>query len=374
MNHAPASAAAEAPQQGRPEAPHVIAPSAEHPPEHIHVALLTDQKYAHLTAVAISSLVSGFIRFSNLDIFALDIHIVCIDVDDAAKAMLQQAMQAALGTPTTPGKAASTNIRLHCLDHTLPGNPQGKLRWVRLVSQKIHLPDILTDLDRVIFLDSDIVVVDDISTLWCTSLDGHWMAVVPCLLGNPRNLMNYNIFKIRFKDASSPINAGVIIFDLALMRHQGVVAKLDAWQETHLQRLKLPEQEAIAINFPGQWKALPHRWNFRPYGEPYWTAASWGEFHQYLQTPPCIVHFQGNVRPFDVKLNLPYYDEWKRAHNLAHPGQPLHRKTAGYFQFVFFEFPDVLCKLSNLLPGGLLRFGLMIPLLGLATLPRSIAG
>jgi hypothetical protein len=34
----------------------------------------------------------------------------------------------------------------------------------------------------------------------------------------------------------------------------------------------------------------------------------------------------------------------------------------------------VLCKLSNLLPGGLLRFGLMIPLLGLATLPRSIAG
>lgn len=379
MNHQPTPAARHAPQDvgetgSHPKSDdqtHIKANKQKH--EQIHVALLTDQNYVVLTSVAIASLVSGFLRFSPHERITLNIHVVCIGVDGVAKTTMQKAAQAAQDTHAGQDKqtARIATIRLHCHDHTLPDKLQGKRRWIRLVSQKIHLPDILPDLDRVIFLDSDTVIIDDITTLWQTNLDGHWMAAVPCLLDNPRNLLNYNIFKIRFDETSIPINAGVMILDLALMRHLGVTGKLAAWQETNFHRLKLPEQEAIALNFPGQWKVLPHAWNFRPYGEPCWTAASWEEFQNYLQIQPCIVHFQGNVRPFEIKLNLPYYSEWTQAHDLAHPGQIPQRKTAGYFQFVFFEFPDVLCRLGNLLPGGLLRFGLMIPLLGLITLPRS---
>ncbi len=331
----------------------------------INVVLLTDGKYTNLTAIAIASLVTEFEKSPSRTGRTLAIHVVCIDVDESGKTEMAVASRAGCG---------DAQVSLRCIDHTLKGSPEGKRRWIQLVSLKIHLPDILSDLDRVIFLDSDIVVVSDIVPLWQTNLEGHWMGVVPCLLGDPRGLKNFNIFKIKFGHVSEPINAGVMVLDLALMRRLGVTATLDTWQQAHFDKLKLPEQEAISVNFPRQWKVLPHAWNFRPYGEPYWTAASWEEYRDYLQNRPGIVHFQSNVRPFDLNLNLPYYTEWKRAYDLVNPGQTLKRKTASYFQFVFFEYPDILCKVSNFLPRGLVRFGSMIPLLGLVTFPHAIFG
>lgn len=331
----------------------------------INVVLLTDQKYANLTAIAIASLVTAFEKSGSRSDYALAVHVVCIEVDAAGKALMARAAH---------GDREGTEVSFASVDHVLPGNPQGKLRWVQLVSLKIHLPDILPNLDRVIFLDSDIVVVEDITPLWNSDLEGHWMGVVPCLLDDPRGLKNYDIFKIKFNHVAEPINAGIMLFDLARMRALGVTATLDAWQREHLGEMKLPEQEAISVNYPRQWKVLPHAWNFRPYGEPYWTAASWEEFRKYLRIKPAIVHFQGNVRPFDLKINLPYYEDWRRCYRRVNPDGVLDRKTLGYFQFVFFEYPDVMCKVSNLLPRGLLRFGLMIPLLGLVTLPHAIFG
>ncbi len=326
----------------------------------LEVVFLTDQKYTNLTAIAVDSLASSFVRgTAGHD---LSIHVVCIGVDEAGKQFMRQAV----------APYAANGVTLSCVDHALKGDPQGKQRWLQLVSLKLHLPGILPQLDRAIFLDSDIVVVGDLVPLWQTSLDGHWMGAVPCVLDHPRCLDNYNIFKVRFTRAAKPLNAGVILFDLAKMRTLGVSQILERWQTEHLPQLKLPEQEAIAVNYPGQWKALPHAWNFRPYGEPYWAASSWPEFREYLSISPVIVHFQGNVRPFDLKMDQPYFQDWLRSHQRINPGKPLQRKRLGYFQFVFFEYPDMLCRIGNLLPGGLLRFGLMIPLLGLLMLPYAL--
>lgn len=326
----------------------------------MEIVFLTDQKYVNLTAIAIDSLAASFERCTTGHTLA--IHVVCIEVDEAGKTFLRQAV-----TPY-----AASGVTLRCVDHALAGKPQGKLRWLKLVSLKLHLPDILPDLNRVIFLDSDIVVVDDLSPLWQTDLENHWMGVVPCVLDHPHCLSNYNIFKVRFTQSAKPINAGVILFDLAKMRTLEISRTLEAWQTEHFDQLKLPEQEAIAVNYPGQWKALSHAWNFRPYGEPYWAASSWPEFREYLAIKPAIVHFQGNVRPFDLKMDQPYFKDWMRSHQRVNPGKPLDRKCLGYFQFVFFEYPEMLCRISNLLPGGLFRFGLMIPLLGLLTLPYAL--
>lgn len=327
----------------------------------IAVVFLTDQKYTNLTAIAIDSLASSFERCTTG--YALAIHVVCIEVDEAGKHVMAQAA----------APYAAHGVTLCCVDHVLEGNPQGKTRWLKLVSLKLHLADILPELDRAIFLDSDLVVLGDLSPLWQTDLENHWMAVVPCVLDHPRCLSNYNIFKIRFNQTVKPINAGVILFDLAKMRAQGVSRRLDRWQQENFAQLKLPEQEAIAVNYPGEWKPLSHIWNFRPYGEPYWAASSWPEFREYLSIQPVIVHFQGNVRPFDLAMDQPYFKDWMRSHQRINPGKPLKRKRLGYFQFVFFEYPDMLCRISNLLPGGMLRFGLMIPLLGLLIWPHALS-
>lgn len=348
----------------------------DHKPTAMHVAFLTDQKYVQLTAVAAMSLLESHLqsRSKTGQPPHLHIHMVCIEVDAEGKSLLQSIVSAFAG--------ADACVTVHCVDHSLPPGLQGRERWLQLVSLKLHLAQILAQLERVIFLDSDIVVVGDLLPLWRIDLQGHWLATTPCLLDHPGNLANYNIFPLRYQDAGEPINAGVLVMDLALMRTQRVAERLTQWQQAHQGRLKLPEQEAIALNYRRQWLALGHEWNFRPYGEPYWTAASWPQLREYFGLQPVIVHFQGNVRPFDMAINLPYYPVWLRNYRqllaLSQPSgsgamlaEP-ERKPLGYAQFVFFEYPDLLCRSSNWLPGGLIRFGLMGSLLALLALPRAL--
>lgn len=329
----------------------------------INVVFITDQKYANLTAVAIRSLVVEFEKSASRRDHALSVFVVCIDVkpdgrDDLAKGAKPE--------------CADSDVSLTLVDHALDGNPQGKLRWKLLVSLKLHLPDILPLLGRAIFLDSDIVVVDDIGKLWQTDLEGHWLGVVPCLFENPVALKNFNIAPIKFNHAAEPINAGVLLFDFDLMRKLDVTRKLVEWQRINMDRLRLPEQEAISVNYPRQWKVLSHAWNFRPFGETYWTSPSWDEYRNYVGIRPSIVHFQANVRPFDLDINLPFYGHWKRHYLHVNPDGVLNRKKLGYFQFIFFEYPDVFCRVSNYLPGGVIRLVLMVTLVGLVVFPYAI--
>ncbi len=331
----------------------------------MEVVFLTDQKYVNLTAIAIDSLAASFRRDTRGHDLA--IHVLCVEVDDAGRQCLARTV-----APYALDPENDQLVTLRCVEHVLEGNPQGKARWLQLVSLKMHLPTLLPELDRAIFLDSDIVVVGDLSPLWQTDLEGCWLGAVPCVLDSQGDLDNYNIFPIRFTKAVRPINAGVLLMDLKKMRAEGMSPKLADWQQAHFSKLKLPEQEAIAVNYPGQWKALAHGWNFRPYGEPYWAAASWPAFRDYLATRPAIVHYQSNVRPYDLEMDQPYFEDWLRSYQRVNPGLPLQRKRLSYFQFVFFEYPDGLCRSSNVLPSGLLRFGLMITLLGLLALPVAL--
>ena len=126
----------------------------------VNVVFLTDQNYANLTAVAIRSLVFEFEKSSSSREYSLDIFVVCIDVEREGRDDLTRAAQA--DHPTS-------DISLTLVYHALPENLQARQRWTQLVSLKMHLPDILPSLSRAIFLDSDIVVVDDITKLWAVA-------------------------------------------------------------------------------------------------------------------------------------------------------------------------------------------------------------
>lgn len=327
----------------------------------INIVFITDQNYANLTAVAIRSLVAEFEKTLSYHEFALFIFVICIEVTQDSKDVLGKASRSDIA-----------EISIDFVDHALDPGLKGIHRWRQLVSLKICLPDILVHLERAIFLDSDIVVVDDISKLWWCDLEGHWLGVVPCLLDDPSCLRNYNIFKVKFDNVVQPINAGVMLLDFGLMRKLHVTETLLEWQSRNSKTVRLPEQEAISVNYPRQWKVLPHAWNFRPFGETYWTSSLWEGYKRYLGIRPSIVHFQANVRPFDLRINLPFFGDWMCHYRHVNPDGVLNRKRLSYFQFVFFEYPDIFCRLSSLLPGGLIRFISIITLLGLFVFPYAI--
>lgn len=130
-------------------------------------------------------------------------------------------------------------------------------------------------LDKVIYLDSDIIVNLDIKDLWEIPLDGH------CLIGVQDRVLS-EAFKKRFSfegfrcrlngcDPSSYVNSGVLVMNLGWMReHYDMVVECSHWLLQHKHTATLPDQDFLNAFFRGRIKLADARFNrCNPYhGDP----------------------------------------------------------------------------------------------------------
>lgn len=130
-----------------------------------------------------------------------------------------------------------------------PDGPNYKNYWSYINLLKVRYPSILPDLDKVIHLDIDTIVWDDLTELWETDLTGKWFAAVPEWRGA------YKPF--------GPIyyNAGILLINLEQMRKDGVEYEMTEFLNT----AETPYADQNAWNIFGIFcdKAvtLPVRWN-----------------------------------------------------------------------------------------------------------------
>lgn len=129
----------------------------------------------------------------------------------------------------------------------------GKATWYR-----IFLPELLPDVDRVLFLDADVIVRDDLGELWELDLgDDHLAAVT-------------NVFPPEYADRPAAIglrspdeyfNAGVLLMNLDAMRRDGCTEALYAYGVEHAGELVLRDQDALNAVLARRRRELHPRWN-----------------------------------------------------------------------------------------------------------------
>ncbi|KAL6573655.1 putative galacturonosyltransferase-like 3 [Orobanche hederae] len=135
---------------------------------------------------------------------------------------------------------------------------------------RIYLADLLpTAVNRVIYLDSDLIVVGDIAGLWKINLNSH-------VLGAPEychaNFSHY--FTAGFW--SNPIlsgtfrnrkpcyfNTGVMVMDLTKWRNQGLTQKLEYWMRIQKRHriYELGSLPPFLLVFAGNVEGVEHGWN-----------------------------------------------------------------------------------------------------------------
>ncbi|KAG6426146.1 hypothetical protein SASPL_110362 [Salvia splendens] len=135
---------------------------------------------------------------------------------------------------------------------------------------RIYLPDLLPpSLPRVIYLDSDLILVDDIANLWNIDLHSH-------VLGAPQychaNFTHY--FTPKFWSTPSLgatfrrrrpcyFNTGVMVIDLLKWRRHGFTRKLEHWMRIQ-KRYRIYELGSLPpflLVFAGNVAPVDHRWN-----------------------------------------------------------------------------------------------------------------
>jgi lipopolysaccharide biosynthesis glycosyltransferase len=169
-----------------------------------------------------------------------------------------------------------------------------KATWYR-----IFLPDLLPDVDRILYLDVDLLALQGLEELWSTDLTSHTAAAVANVL--PRHYAER--LAAAGLDPSRYFNAGVMLMNLEAMRGSRSSAALLEYGRERANRLVLRDQDALNAVLGPTCLSLHPRWNCMNALFVYpWAEEVFGpERLAQARRDPAIRHFEG---PF---FNKPWH-------------------------------------------------------------------
>jgi len=260
----------------------------------VHIAYCFDESYAEHAGTSVYSLLKNAARRD-----LLNIHLVSSALTEATQEKFRR-----LG--------AQFDIRFRHYDVAAISDSLSKLQNYQYVSNigwtRLFLPLLLEDsIERVIYIDSDTVVLHDLSDLFHTELD-------QCPVGG---VIDFSAQELQKRlGVGTYINSGVLLMDLSEWRKRNLTAELLDFALSNLKKFYFGDQCAINLYFEKNKKLLDSRWN---------TFCASG----YSMTPgeisqAKILHFITGVKPwhswFDHELE-PLY--WKFRQETPFKGSPV---------------------------------------------------
>ncbi|MFA5029393.1 MAG: glycosyltransferase family 8 protein [Patescibacteria group bacterium] len=182
---------------------------------------------------------------------------------------------------------------------------------------RLLLPELLPQIEKIIYLDCDLIVRGDISRLWQTDLEKQVIGAVPVQF-----LFYYDLFSEVF---SLPVNhglfnSGVMLLDLAGLRQMEFVRLAREFIVKNKNKLTIAaDQDVLNAMLIGKFKKIDLSWNQTVelfVGRGYQNSAA-GKYQLYsknefltAQKKPLIVHFDGALKPWHHGLAHPYKKEY----------------------------------------------------------------
>jgi lipopolysaccharide biosynthesis glycosyltransferase len=164
---------------------------------------------------------------------------------------------------------------------------------------------------RVLYLDSDLIVLGDIADIYDLSMDGLLFRGVEDSTGI--------YWKSRFAqpEDSRHINAGVMLCNVELMRSIGFDESIRKYLDVHRYRIVLGDQQIINEAFHDRIGPLPLRWNVHgSLFDPAWVQSKVGVDNSYslaeataAASDPAIIHYTYKRKPW-MSLEHPRAQQW----------------------------------------------------------------
>lgn len=263
----------------------------------MHIALTVDSSYAMAAAVVIRTSLNH--TQGRITFYIVDLGLLPTDRDKLERCV---------------GSTAETTIVFVDLPQDGLVTKSGKA-WA-----KIDMISVLP-VERILYLDADVLIRDDLRSLWDTDLGGKPVGAVRDV-GFPMGHGNIQ--------RGPYFNAGVFLMDLAQVRgtfdalHRTAGAFLDA---------KYADQDALNTHFRDAWHPLPMKWNAQGLG----TYAELASADRALITSEmagmkeaAIVHFTGPVNPAMEHILNPYLQPYI-AKPWGYAGAPGHPYTSEWW-------------------------------------------
>lgn len=190
----------------------------------------------------------------------------------------------------------------------IPDNVPVHSRFSAAAWFRVLLPDLLPELDRVIYLDVDLVVVKNIAPLWNTKLDTKLVAAST----NPfyPNMSMVPVYKLGITHGSDYFNSGVLLLDLKGLRVFGLAKKVFALASSDPAITRFADQDPLNAVLHQHCLLLSPAWNAQ---SPYFDLStkqlsSQGisvEGIQAARLRPAIIHYSGPWKPWNFRCSHP---------------------------------------------------------------------
>lgn len=186
------------------------------------------------------------------------------------------------------------------------------------------------DLDRVIYLDCDLLVVGDIKPLWEIDLTGNALACVT-------DSLEKGIERLGYPKSEGYFNAGVLVLNLQYWRENGVGAKLTSHAMNHRADLKMMDQDILNGVLHAQKVLLPPRFNFQTFFFATDRRLNYSDAFRISLSQESdsvvIVHYVGNEKPWNFRLyGGPFFSLWEKFRRRSFWRNDCVRKP--YFKYI----------------------------------------
>jgi len=173
---------------------------------------------------------------------------------------------------------------------------------------KFEIPELVAE-DKIIYLDSDMIVVKDLLPLW-QLFDPKYSIMAA---SNP----SYSKWKDRdilgLEDQQKTFNAGVLLMNLKKIRETGTVQQLFDFTNRNHDQIKLLDEAAFNYVFQKDWAEIPSYYNYTTlfFRRKYSIAGISKEEYSDAKRNLTIIHFTGRDKPWSFISPHPMNRVWQ---------------------------------------------------------------
>lgn len=186
-------------------------------------------------------------------------------------------------------------------------------RWPESIYYRLLAHNYLPDrLSRILYLDADILVINDLSSLYDINMQDHMYVASQ---HSVFQLFTDNINKLRLQndEMDGYYNSGVILMDLDKKREIVNEASIVEYISVNHQNLLLPDQDVLNGMYSQYTLSVPERiYNYDARYPMYYEATTFGSFDlEMVMKETVILHFCGKDKPWNTRYKTRFSGLYK---------------------------------------------------------------
>jgi len=282
----------------------------------VNVCFITDIGYAVPTAVAVQSLIENRGKSTKYNIY-----IVAVNLDNDKIATFTNLAN------------RDCRIRVITTRNMYDNIDTNHLYVSKAALLKFDLPNMFPELNKILYLDSDILVLGDLLELYNTDLSDKYAAVVPDMAG-----MLYGNHHTKF-GFDKYFNSGVMLLNLKKMRNDKISEKLIDYK-LHKDVGDFMDQDCLNYVFQQNVIYISPMYNWMAGNISGFTNDEIQKFYDITETDldnirqnPVVLHLTNKHKPWNSNNAVGYYLWWQYHKNMLHKKHsPISRLARFFFR------------------------------------------